>query len=175
MLSAKCSLKTFEAMPTSISASPACWKHCAADCPARSGAAATRLLATLYRRTGQFDEAVALLRTAVKDDGGSPWAHIELAKYYEHRIRDFATARDWSLQALDVAMRRPHAEGPRCRSTRLAKRRPLDFIVRTPAEMNTTSTASSIASVGSNGAYAASPANDSDRSQVGGAAAHGPC
>lgn len=70
-----------------------------------------QLLAALYRRTGQFDEAVALLRAAVKDDSGSPWAHIELAKHYEHRIRDFATARDWSLQALDVAMRRRTLKG----------------------------------------------------------------
>lgn len=65
-----------------------------------------QVLAKAYKRTGRAEEAAAVLKVAARDDGSSPWAHIELAKHYEHRVGDFAKARDWSLQALEVAMRR---------------------------------------------------------------------
>jgi len=72
-----------------------------------------QLLVALYKRTGRGEDAVALLKTMAAHDGSSPWAHIELAKHYEHRARDFAAAREWSLQALDVALRRRALESLR--------------------------------------------------------------
>lgn len=65
-----------------------------------------RLLATAYRRAGRAEEALPVLEKLVDDDGLSTWAYIELAKHYEHRARDFATARQWTVRALDVLQRR---------------------------------------------------------------------
>lgn len=72
-----------------------------------------QLLVALYKRSGRADNALTVLEEAARGDGGSPWAHIELAKHYEHRVRDLAAAREWSLQALDVALRRRALRGPR--------------------------------------------------------------
>lgn len=76
-----------------------------------------QVLAKALKRTGRTEEAATVLRVAARDDGSSPWAHIELAKHYEHRVGDFATARDWSLQALEVAMRRRTLGGLRSPET----------------------------------------------------------
>lgn len=76
------------------------------DLPAPLRRGCYQALARALRRAGRAEEAAAVLKEAARSDGASPWAHIELAKYYEHRARDLAAARDWSLEALEVAMRR---------------------------------------------------------------------
>lgn len=65
-----------------------------------------QLLVTAYRRAGRVDDAVTALHEAAENDGLSPWAYIELAKHYEHRVGDFSAARDWSMRALELALRR---------------------------------------------------------------------
>lgn len=65
-----------------------------------------QLLVKAYKQIDRTDEATAVLRAAVEVDGLSPWAYIELAKLYEHRVGDFETARDWSVRALELALRR---------------------------------------------------------------------
>ncbi len=57
-------------------------------------------LALLYRRLGDWESAAGLWRKAA--DGGQVAACIELAKYYEHRLRDLVQATRWTQIALDL-------------------------------------------------------------------------
>lgn len=84
-----------------------------------------QLLVTAYRRAGRIDDAVAVLHEAVHGDGHAPWAYIELAKHYEHRLGDYATAREWSMRALELALRRRTLRGLRS-PTSSAPRVPTD-------------------------------------------------
>ncbi len=59
---------------------------------------AVRRLSGLQKRRGDFDEALRLWEQAATQ--GHIYAHIELAKYYEHRCRDPKTALQWTLSAL---------------------------------------------------------------------------
>lgn len=63
-------------------------------------------LVTMYKRTGRTDDAAALLRNMVREDGRSTWALIELAKHDEHRTRDLHAARQWTIRALELLRRR---------------------------------------------------------------------
>ncbi len=76
------------------------------DLPAALRHSCYQALARAYKRAGLAEEAAAVLKAAARSDGTSPWAHIELAKHYEHRVRDFAAARYWSQEALELAIRR---------------------------------------------------------------------
>ena len=68
---------------------------------------AVRRLSVLQKRRGDFDEALRLWEQAATQ--GHIYAHIELAKFYEHRRRDPKSALDWTLSALqDLA----HADLP---------------------------------------------------------------
>lgn len=53
-------------------------------------------LATALKRARRWDEALPLWREAIKAESRrktpDPWAHIELAKYYEHVARDYQAA-----------------------------------------------------------------------------------
>jgi uncharacterized protein YprB with RNaseH-like and TPR domain len=60
---------------------------------------AVKRLSTLQKRRGDFNEAVRLWEEAAQN--GHIYAHIEMAKYYEHKCRDAQTARQWTLSALD--------------------------------------------------------------------------
>jgi uncharacterized protein YprB with RNaseH-like and TPR domain len=60
---------------------------------------AVKRLSTLQKRRGDFDEAIRLWETAAAN--GHIYAHIEMAKYYEHRCRDVKTALKWTRSALD--------------------------------------------------------------------------
>jgi tetratricopeptide (TPR) repeat protein len=59
---------------------------------------AVRRLAVLQKRRGDFTEAVPLWERAAAD--GHVYAHVELAKYYEHRQHDPKTALEWTRSAL---------------------------------------------------------------------------
>jgi uncharacterized protein YprB with RNaseH-like and TPR domain len=58
---------------------------------------AVRRLSVLQKRRGDFDQAVALWEQAAAD--GHIYAHIELAKYFEHRRHDPKTALQWTRAA----------------------------------------------------------------------------
>ncbi|MEW6241616.1 MAG: ribonuclease H-like domain-containing protein [Chloroflexota bacterium] len=60
------------------------------------GSAVMRL-SILQKRRGDLDEAVRLWEQAAAQ--GHVYAHIELAKHYEHRLRDYKTASKWTRQA----------------------------------------------------------------------------
>ncbi|MDA1329821.1 MAG: hypothetical protein DWG76_00800 [Chloroflexi bacterium] len=57
-------------------------------------------LACLHRRKGDYQAALKLWEMAAGD--GHVYAHVEIAKYYEHRAVDLASALNFTLTALDV-------------------------------------------------------------------------
>ena len=59
---------------------------------------AVRRLSVLQKRRGDLDQAVRLWEQAAKK--GHVYAHVELAKHYEHRIRDFHEAKKWTQAAI---------------------------------------------------------------------------
>ncbi len=59
---------------------------------------AVKRLAILQRRRGDLDTALRLWEQAAAD--GHIYAHLELAKYFEHTRRDPLAAREWTLSAI---------------------------------------------------------------------------
>jgi len=62
-------------------------------------------LAACYKRLGRWPEAVAQWQQLIDSAGFFPDAYVELAKYYEHRARDFQAARaivERALAALEI-------------------------------------------------------------------------
>jgi uncharacterized protein YprB with RNaseH-like and TPR domain len=62
---------------------------------------AVKRLSILQRRRGDLSEAVRLWEQAAKN--GHIYAHVELAKHYEHRVRDYVTAHQWTQKAMELA------------------------------------------------------------------------
>jgi uncharacterized protein len=60
---------------------------------------AVRRLSILQKRRGDFSEALRLWEAAAAN--GHIYAHIEMAKYYEHKCRDVKTALKWTRSALE--------------------------------------------------------------------------
>lgn len=60
---------------------------------------AVKRLSILQKRRGDFAEAVRLWEAAAAN--GHIYAHIEMAKYYEHKCRDVKNALKWTRSALD--------------------------------------------------------------------------
>jgi uncharacterized protein YprB with RNaseH-like and TPR domain len=60
---------------------------------------AVKRLAILQRRRGDLEEAVRLWERAAAK--GHIYAHIEMAKYYEHKRRDIKSAIQWTRSALE--------------------------------------------------------------------------
>ena len=58
---------------------------------------AVRRLTLLQKRRGNFEEAVRLWEKAAKQ--GHIYAHVEMAKYYEHRERNMKRALKWAISA----------------------------------------------------------------------------
>lgn len=59
---------------------------------------AVRRLSVLQKRRGDFEQATRLWEQAAAE--GHIYAHVELAKYFEHRQRDPKTALKWTRSAL---------------------------------------------------------------------------
>jgi len=57
-----------------------------------------RRLSFAQKRRGNLSSAVALWRQAARN--GQIYAHVELAKFYEHKQRDYAEAAQWTQAAL---------------------------------------------------------------------------
>jgi uncharacterized protein YprB with RNaseH-like and TPR domain len=60
---------------------------------------AVKRLSILQKRRGDFNEALRLWESAAAN--GHIYAHIEMAKYYEHKCRDVKTALQWTRSALE--------------------------------------------------------------------------
>jgi uncharacterized protein len=60
---------------------------------------AVKRLSILQKRRGDFDEAIRLWEKAAAE--GHIYAHIEIAKYYEHKRRDIKSAIQWTRSALE--------------------------------------------------------------------------
>lgn len=60
---------------------------------------AVKRLSTLQKKRGDFDEALRLWEQAALS--GHIYAHIEMAKYYEHKCRDVKSALKWTRSALE--------------------------------------------------------------------------
>jgi uncharacterized protein YprB with RNaseH-like and TPR domain len=58
---------------------------------------AVQRLSALQRRRGDLESAVSLWQKAAAE--GHVYAHIELAKYYEHHLRDYPEALNWTQKA----------------------------------------------------------------------------
>lgn len=66
--------------------------------PEEDFAKAVKRLAVLQRRRGDIQEAVKWWEKAAED--GHIYAHVELAKYYEHKAKDYALAEELTHRAL---------------------------------------------------------------------------
>lgn len=76
-------------------------------------AACRQALGILYKRHGRYDDACRLWQSMISDGEMLVYAHVELAKYYEHQVKDFLKARDWTLRAMDVVYRKRFLQGLR--------------------------------------------------------------
>jgi uncharacterized protein YprB with RNaseH-like and TPR domain len=70
------------------------------DLPAESREQTMRRLALLLRRCGCVDEAVAVWQQAA--GAQHVYAHVELAKHCEHKLRDYEQAAHWTQTAIDL-------------------------------------------------------------------------
>lgn len=66
--------------------------------------AARRQLSFLCKRQGWWEEALAIWQMVVDQDATTVYAHVEIAKYHEHRAREFDVALRYTNQALDRVM-----------------------------------------------------------------------
>lgn len=69
-------------------------------------------LSFFYKRSGKREKAIELWQKAAKQ--GHIYAHTELAKIYEHSLRDYTQALHWTLAALDLLQASPHASVEAC-------------------------------------------------------------
>lgn len=69
---------------------------------------ATRCLALLYKRAGEAEAAVGLWQALA--ERGDVEACVELAKHYEHRVRDLAQAKEMVLCALGLLGRQRYPD-----------------------------------------------------------------
>ncbi len=65
--------------------------------------AALRRLSLLYKHLQQRDEAVAIWASLVAEGTHLMFPYLELAKHYEHRVKDYAVAERYTLLAMERA------------------------------------------------------------------------
>lgn len=71
-----------------------------------------RALSSIYKRVKEHERAVAIWQEMLTGAGGlSLFPYVELAKYYEHVVKDVPAARDLTLRALSIAERRRSLAG----------------------------------------------------------------
>jgi uncharacterized protein YprB with RNaseH-like and TPR domain len=64
---------------------------------------AMRFLSLAYKRRGQWERSTALWEDMISWDGGrNSFPYVELAKYYEHRAKDYSRALEMVRGALEV-------------------------------------------------------------------------
>ena len=87
-------------------------------------------LSFYYKRLREWEKAAAIWQDIASNDPAEATAYVELAKYYEHRCRDFHSAREVTLQALTFESKdcgyslysELHAESLKHRLGRLARK-----------------------------------------------------
>ncbi|MDX1520483.1 MAG: ribonuclease H-like domain-containing protein [Anaerolineae bacterium] len=72
------------------------------DLPEESYWKTQERLSLAHRKQGNFEAAVAVWQQAA--EGRQIYAHVELAKFYEHKQRDYAEAKRWTDQALAIVL-----------------------------------------------------------------------
>jgi uncharacterized protein YprB with RNaseH-like and TPR domain len=85
----------------------------AGDLPGHAHWETVRRLSLIHKRRGDLPAAIALWRQAA--GGGQVYAYVELAKYYEHRARDYREAADWTRAAIALVEAPAFAGGARQR------------------------------------------------------------
>jgi tetratricopeptide (TPR) repeat protein len=70
------------------------------DLPKDAHGRLTENLGLLFRRRGDFEKALQIWEQAAAE--GQVYAHVEIAKYYEHRARDYAIALQYTRTAIEV-------------------------------------------------------------------------
>jgi uncharacterized protein YprB with RNaseH-like and TPR domain len=87
-------------------------------------------LAACYKRMGRWTEAVDQWRRVIQMGEFNPLPYVELAKYYEHRARDYVAAREIvhrALAAVEVRQRlRPSSQDARLRDELLHRLRRIE-------------------------------------------------
>ena len=64
---------------------------------------AMRILSLVYKKKGEWKRSAALWEDMVSRDGRrSPFPYVELAKYYEHRLKDYSKAREMVQRAFET-------------------------------------------------------------------------
>ncbi len=66
--------------------------------------AALRRLSLLYKHLQQRDEAVAIWQSLAAEGTHLMFPYLELAKHYEHRVKDYAAAAEYTLMAQTRAL-----------------------------------------------------------------------
>ncbi len=75
------------------------------------------------------DPRIAVLHDWVREDSWSTWPCVELAKYYEHKVRDLHAARAWTLRAIELVQRRRALRGLSAAAARSAAERELEELL----------------------------------------------
>jgi uncharacterized protein YprB with RNaseH-like and TPR domain len=70
------------------------------DLPEEARWKAIQRLSFVRKRRGDFPAAITLWRQAA--DNNQVYAHIELAKFFEHRVRDYHEAKSWTTAAIAI-------------------------------------------------------------------------
>ncbi|MBQ4085509.1 MAG: ribonuclease H-like domain-containing protein [Clostridia bacterium] len=83
---------------------------------------ANRELDQLLRRQGRTDERLELLRHMCTSREGAAYAHTELAKIYEHTIKDYKAALRAAKEALSLANGEEERESAKKRVERIEKK-----------------------------------------------------
>ena len=80
------------------------------DLPKDDFQKAVKGLSILQRQRGDMAEAIKWWERAARE--GQIYAQIELAKYYEHRIKNYALAEDFVRRAIELVneSQNPHAQ-----------------------------------------------------------------
>ena len=71
---------------------------------------ASRALSLIYKRSGRWSDAVRIWESILMDDPGNYFAVEELAKWFEHKCRDFKKAIDVVSKALNLPYLKTMAE-----------------------------------------------------------------
>ena len=71
---------------------------------------ARRALSLIYKRSGRWSDAVRIWESILMDNPGNYFAVEELAKWFEHKCRDFKKAIDVVSKALNLPYLKPVAE-----------------------------------------------------------------
>ena len=80
---------------------------------------ARKMLSLLHKRAGRWEDAVGLWQQMIRDQPGDLFALIELAKWYEHRAHDYATA----LKLVGLALRQMDGHAAAAEREALLRRR----------------------------------------------------